>query len=182
MSLRLFAACPIPEDIADRLVPLQKDVRGASWRPPENFHLTLRFFGEIDEALARDLDDELGRIMEAPFEIRLKGVGSFGGREPNALWAGVEAPPVLAKLAAGCEKAARRVGLAPEKRSFTPHVTLAYCHGTTDMDVADYIERCVDFSTEPFWVDHFIMYSSRATKRASVYVDEAVYPLTGASG
>lgn len=179
MTLRLFAALPVPEEIADRLVPLQRDLRGASWRPRENFHITLRFFGEIDEALARDLDLELARVAERPFEMRLKGMGSFGGREPNAVWAGVEAPEALGRLAAGCEKAARRVGLAPEKRGFTPHVTLAYLHGTTDEEVAGFIERVGAFETEPFWADHFVMFSSVQTKRASAYVEEAVYPLGG---
>ena len=110
MSLRLFVAIPVPDAIADHLVLLQRAVGGAAWRPRENFHLTLRFFGEIDEMLARDLDDALGQIVAAPFEMRLSGVGSFGGREPSALWAGAEAPPVLARLASACERAARRAG------------------------------------------------------------------------
>jgi 2'-5' RNA ligase len=181
MTLRLFAAIPIPDAIGARLAPLQRDVAGASWRPTENFHLTLRFFGEINEALARDLDDEMGHILAAPFEMRLKGGGSFGGREPTAIWTGVEAPPVLVRLAAACEKAARRVGLPVEAKRFAPHVTLAYCRGTTDRDAALFIERLGDFRTEAFWVDHFAMYSSWSTKGASRYIEEAVYPLTAAS-
>ena len=98
MSLRLFLAVPIPEGIADRLLTLEADVPGASWRAAEQYHLTLRFIGDVDEAIARDLDTELGRIIAAPFEIALSGVGSFGGREPSALWAGVSAPPDLARL------------------------------------------------------------------------------------
>jgi len=179
MSLRLFAALPVPEEIADRLAALEVDVPGASWRDTEQYHLTLRFFGEIDEALARDLDHELGLIAEPPFEMRLAGAGSFGGREPTALWAGVEAPPALARLAAACERAAQRAGLPPEPRRFKPHVTLAYCHGTSDRDAADFQQFAAGFRTDPFWVDHFILYSSRATRSGSRYVDEAVYPLVG---
>jgi 2'-5' RNA ligase len=182
MTLRLFVAIPVPEEIGLRLVPLQRNLNGASWRPPENFHLTLRFFGEIDEANARDLDHELGLIAAAPFEMRLKGAGSFGGREPSAVWAGVDAPPALARLAAACEKAARRAGLPPEGRAFRPHVTLAYLHGTTDVDVAAYQQRLGAFETDLFWADHFAMYSSWSTKHGSRYVEEAVYPLTGAAG
>jgi RNA 2',3'-cyclic 3'-phosphodiesterase len=179
MTLRLFAAIPIPEDIAERLLSLEAEVPGASWRDAEQYHLTLRFFGEIDEAMARDLDHELGQIVEAPFEIALAGAGSFGGREPSALWAGVDAPPQLARLSAACERAARRAGLEPEARKFKPHVTLAYCHGTSDRDAADFQEFAASFRTEPFWVTHFCMYSSRATRSGSRYVEEAVYPLNG---
>lgn len=179
MSLRLFVAIPIPEDIAERLLMLKADVPGASWRLAEHFHLTLRFLGEIDEAYARDVDHELGRIVAAPFEIALAGAGSFGGKEPSALWAGVDAPPDLARLQANCESAVRSAGLAPEPRKFKPHVTLAYCHGTLDVDVANFLQDAAPFRTDTFWVDHFCMYSSRATKAGSRYVEEAVYPLTG---
>lgn len=179
MSLRLFLAIPLSSEIAEQLSPLQKALPGASWRPQETFHLTLRFFGEIDEALARDLDGELGLIEEAPFEMRLKAAGSFGGREPSAVWIGVEAPPALARLASASEKAARRAGLAPERRSFIPHITLAYLHGTTDIEAARFQERLGGFSTEPFWIDHFVMFSSHPTKQGSRYREEAVYPLVG---
>ena len=179
MSLRLFAAIPLPEDIANRLIDLQGEVHGASWRSLEQLHLTLRFFGEIDEALARDLDHELGLIAEAPFEIRLAAAGSFGGREPSALWAGVEPSASLKRLASACEKAARRAGLGPEARKFTPHVTLAYCRGTSDEDTAQFQQEIGAFRTDLFWVDHFCMYSSHQTRNGSQYVEEAVYPLTG---
>ena len=71
MSLRLFLAVPIPESIADRLLTLAADVPGASWRSAEQYHLTLRFIGDVNEAIARDIDTELGRIIAAPFAIAL---------------------------------------------------------------------------------------------------------------
>jgi RNA 2',3'-cyclic 3'-phosphodiesterase len=179
MSLRLFAAIPIPEEIAERLSSLEVETPGAFWRAREQYHLTLRFFGGINEAVARDLDHELGLILEAPFEIRLAGAGSFGGREPSALWAGVEAPPVLARLASACERAAQRAGLPPEPRRFKPHVTLAYCHGTRDRDAADFQQFAGGFRTDLFWVDHFRMLSSHSTRSGSHYREEAVYPLLG---
>ncbi|MBI1340739.1 RNA 2',3'-cyclic phosphodiesterase [bacterium] len=179
MSLRLFAAIAIPDEISDALVQLQRDLPGAAWRPREAFHLTLSFFGEIDEPVARDLDEEIAGIVAGPFQMRLASVGSFGGRQPTAVWAGVDAPPVLKAIAAGCERAARRVGLKPDGRAYTPHVTLAYCEGTTDVDVARYHERFSEFRSDRFWVDHFALFSSRPTKRTRAYVEEAVYPLTG---
>lgn len=179
MTLRLFAALSLPDEIVARLITLQRDIPGAAWRPPGSLHLTLRFFGEIDEGKARDLDHELGLIEAAPFEMRLKGAGSFGKREPTALWIGVDAPPDLARLAKGCERAARRVALPPEAREFTPHVTLAYSKGLTDMDAALFLERYAEFLSEPFWVQAFAMYSSWQGKGPNTYVEEAVYPLAG---
>lgn len=179
MSLRLFLAISIPEDIADRLMTLEADVPGAAWRAAEQYHLTLRFIGEVDEATARDIDTEVGRIVAAPFEISLQGAGSFGGREPSALWADVSPSPPLIQLANACESAIRNAGLAPESRKYKPHVTVAYLNGTYDTDVARFLAEAAEFRTTPFIVDHFCMYSSRTTKDGSRYVEEALYPLTG---
>lgn len=179
MSLRLFLAIPIPEDVACRLLALESDVPGAAWRTAEQYHLTLRFIGEVDEPTARDIDTELGRIAAAPFDIALSGVGSFGGKEPTALWAGVDAPPDLHRLAASCEAAIRNAALPPEPRKYKPHVTLAYLNGTLDHEVAHFLSDAAEFRTRAFTVDHFCMYSSRATRSGSHYVEEAVYPLTG---
>lgn len=178
MTLRLFAAIPVPDAVCERLATLQRDIPGAAWRPREAFHLTLRFFGQIDEALARDLDHELAEIIRPPFEMRLCGAGSFGKSEPTALWVGSDCP-ALAPLADACERAARRAGLPPESRKFVPHVTLAYSRGLTEFDAALFNQRYAEFRTEPFWVDQFAMYSSWPTKTASQYVEEATYPLTG---
>jgi 2'-5' RNA ligase len=179
MSLRLFLAVPVPESIADRLLALEADVPGAAWRSAEQYHLTLRFIGDVDEATARDIDTELGRIIASPFEIALSGVGSFGGKEPSALWAGVSAPPDLARLVTACETAVRNAGLPPESRKYKPHVTLAYLNGTLDHEVARFLSDAAEFRTASFPVDHFCMYASRATKAGSHYTEEAVYPLIG---
>lgn len=179
MALRLFLAIPIPVSVADRLATLETEAPGASWRTPEQYHLTLRFIGDVDEAVARDIDTEVGRIIAAPFEIALQGVGAFGGREPSALWAGVTDSPALARLAGACETAIRNAGLPPEPRRYKPHVTVAYLHGMRDVEAAHFLTDAAEFRTEPFVVDHFCMYSSRATRAGSHYVEEAVYPLVG---
>jgi 2'-5' RNA ligase len=179
MTLRLFLAIPIPETVSSRLLALESDVPGASWRTGEQHHLTLRFIGEVDEAVARDIDTELGRIVAAPFEIALEGAGSFGGKEPTALWAGVRDCPPLVRLANACETAIQNAGLSPEPRRYKPHVTIAYLHGTRDVEVAHFLADAAEFRAAPFIADHFCMYSSRATRAGSHYVEEAVYPLTG---
>ena len=139
---RLFAAIAVPEDIGDELAgELQTGLLCASWRPQINFHVTLRFFGEISHELAIDLDHALGEIEVSTFEIELDGVGWFGRRSPTAIWARVRETDALRSLSAQCERAARRLGLAAEKRPFVPHVTLAYLHDIPLEDVVQWADR-----------------------------------------
>ena len=140
-------------------------------------HITLSFFGEVDEDVASDLDEELARIRIAPFDLTVSGAGWFGGERPRALWLGVEGGEALALLASSCVRAARRVGLEPERRKYVPHVTLAYCHGTSAEAAAKYQQRLALFRAEPFLVDQFALYSSWLGKGPSQYVEEAAYPL-----
>ncbi|MBA4801008.1 MAG: RNA 2',3'-cyclic phosphodiesterase [Euryhalocaulis sp.] len=180
MTLRLFTAIEIPEEAADRLVPLQKGVGGAKWRPRENFHITLSFFGELEEPDAAELDANLAQIDQPPFEVTLKGAGCFGNKDPHALWIGVEENASLTRLAAACNKAARQSGLAPDKRPFTPHVTMAYLNGAEIKRVISFVQRLTLFELPSFPVDRFELWSSRPAKYgANHYISEAEYPLRG---
>ena len=179
MALRLFAAVTPSPQAADRMARLQRGVSGADWRLIENLHITLRFFGEVEEDVAEDLDHELARIRVKPFDVVVAGAGWFGGEKPRALWLGVNAPERLSGLAAACERAARRAGLDPESRKYIPHVTLAYCSGTSVEGAAAFTQRLATFRAPAFTVDRFYLYSSWLGKSQSRYTVEAEYPLTG---
>lgn len=177
MTLRLFAAIPIPDDVAAALAELQRGVDGAAWRTREHLHLTLRFFGAVEEPDARELDHELSRVRCAPFEVGLTSATWFGGERPTALVAEVARHEALLALAQDCERAARRAGLQPERRKFSPHITLAYCRTISVETAARFARRVSPIIAPPLWVDRFRLYSSWLGKGPSVYVDEAEYPL-----
>ncbi len=182
MSVRLFAALDVPDEIADRVMPLMRGVGGAKWRPRENLHITLRFFGEVQEPVADDIDAALSQIADStpPFEIALKGAGTFGGADPHALWLGVSENPVLRKLAADCERAARRLGLKPEPQKYTPHVTVAYLSNAAVDRVQAFTQSYALFETGAFRVERVGLYSSFVRRGApSLYRLEAEYPLFG---
>ncbi len=174
---RLFAALPVPAEFHPSLVKTQTGLSGASWRPAENFHITLRFFGDVSHASAHDLDELLAEISCPPFEVSLEGMGWFGRREPTAVWARVRESDALRALSAQCERAARRLGLEPDRRPFTPHVTLAYLHGTPLDETHAWVERHHAYRSGPFWAEGFHLYSSHSGKGPSRYVAEADYVL-----
>ena len=66
---RLFSAIEIPSSIAERLTLLRAGLSGARWIDPENYHLTLRFIGDVDRHTARDFTTALGEIVADPFEL-----------------------------------------------------------------------------------------------------------------
>jgi 2'-5' RNA ligase len=176
--IRLFAALAMPDGVAAGLLRRQRGIEGARWRPRESLHVTLRFFGELREDVARDLDSELGTLEAAPFEFHLEGAGAFGeGRDLTAVWAGVSDEALLRRLAKACETAARRAGLKPDTRQYRPHVTLAYLRRPDPAQVAAWIQANNLLKSPPIAADRFGLYSSRQTKEGSAYRLEAEYRL-----
>ena len=178
--IRLFAALEIPPEIAEGLARRQQGLPGAKWRPLESLHVTLRFFDELPEPQAADLDAALAGVSVAPFELELEGVGAFGeGHQLNAVWAGVKDSEPLRLLAGRCESAARRAGLKPEGRAFRPHVTLAYLSRTVDQGrVAAWIRNHNLLHSPPWRATWFGLYSSWRSHEGSRYDLEREYPLS----
>jgi 2'-5' RNA ligase len=179
--IRLFAALSLPPDIELALTALQNGLPGARWRPADSLHITLRFFGEIAEDVAADLDAELAGLEAPAFDLALRGVGCFGeGAGVDAVWAGVMGAAALDRLARSCETAARRAGLKPETRNYRPHVTLAYLRRPEPAAVAAWIQRHNLLRSPPFRVESFELYSSRLGREGSRYRKERTYPLAPA--
>src|ERR1700740_3499432 len=122
---RLFTGLEIPAEIGQTLSHLRGGLPGARWIDPENYHVTLRFIGDIDGIWANEIASMLFRVNRKPFEVKLQGLSSFGGRKPRAVVASVEPSRPLIELQAELERMMQRMGLDPEGRKFTPHVTLA---------------------------------------------------------
>jgi 2'-5' RNA ligase len=180
MSLRVFAALPVPEEIAEQVTPLLKGVPGAKWRPQENFHITLAYYGEWPEDTIAELDHELSLIRVAPFDLRLTGTGHFGKASPTQLWLGVEGGEALERLARQCYRAGTRAGMEMEKRNYTPHLTVAYLNMAEIVRVQKFHERLNLWQSQPFLADRFHLYSSHARGRGpNAYEIEAEYPLMG---
>jgi len=173
---RLFTAIEIPAEIGQSVALLRGGLPGARWVDPENYHLTLRFIGDIDDALARDITFMLGTVRRAAFDLRIEALSSFGGNRPRALVAAASEIPELLDLQADHERLMQRIGLEPE-RNYKPHVTLARLRDSSSRQVADYLSTRQPFRSPPFKVSRFVLYSSRASVGGGPYIVEAAYPL-----
>jgi 2'-5' RNA ligase len=130
--MRLFVAIELPDgararlaDLAQRLAPVTESV---GWVAPEAYHLTLKFLGEVADEARKEVEAACAAAAAAvkgPFEVRLCGAGAYPSlRRPRVIWAGVDAPEALARLAAAVEEELEPLGFPREKRPWTAHVTL----------------------------------------------------------
>jgi len=179
MSIRLFTAIDLPEPVKNALTILCSGVPGAKWVKRDQMHLTLRFIGDVDEKQFTSIRDVLGGIQIAPFQIRLESVGQFPPKgAPRVLWVGVQAPDILGMLYQQIESALTSLGLEPENRPYSPHITLARLKTAPPPDaMRTFFSRHAQFQTGSIPVDSFILYSSTLTPNGSIYRKEAIYPL-----
>ena len=176
--MRLFVAIDLAFPLRQALSRLAGGLPGARWIPPENYHLTLRFLGEMPGHRAEELDMALAALRGRGFSLQLGGVGvqEKAGRSV-ALWAGVERNPALEHLQAKVETAVQRIGFEPERRRFSPHVTLARLDGAPSAKLVEWLQAHALARAEPMPVRHFTLFSSRLGKDQAVYTPEVEYDL-----
>ena len=176
--LRLFVALALPALVKTQLAALVGGIPGARWIPPENYHLTLRFIGEIEPWRAEEVDAALAAIRAPRFELALAGIGTFekAGRIMS-LHVNAERSEALSRLQSKVETALQRVGLEPERRRFAPHVTLARTDKAETHKLVSFLQVHALFRPPPVMVEHFTLFSSRLGKEAAHYVPEVEYEL-----
>jgi len=174
---RLFTALEIPQNAAMSLSLLRGGLPGARWIDRENFHITLRFIGDVDHRTADEVVAALDRVRRHQFELTLSGTGFFRSKKPHSIWAGVQQTPALMALQAEHERICQRIGLPAEPRKFTPHVTLARLRNARVDDVVHYLTGRGNFVTGPFIASRFVVMSSRDSVGGGPYVMEEAYPL-----
>jgi 2'-5' RNA ligase len=174
---RLFTGLEIPREVGASLSLLRGGLPGARWIDPDNYHITLRFIGDIDDRLAQDIALLLDGMRRRSFEVRFGALQAFGGRKPRAIVATVEPVQPLLELQAEHERLMQRLGLEPEGRKFTPHVTLARLRDSSSIDVADYLSARGPIFGSSFRVSRFVLFSAKASVGGGPYVVEADYPL-----
>jgi RNA 2',3'-cyclic 3'-phosphodiesterase len=180
--LRLFAAVEIPEDIrgalAEAVLPVRERFPKARWVPIQNQHVTVKFLGSTYPRLVEWVTGSISTVAgrHAPFPTRVEGLGTFpSGRKARVLWAGLDdGDGRLERLAAALDEALARE-FAPEKRAFTPHLTVARFDPPAPLDPLE-----VAFESEPFEIDRIVLFRSHLRRPAPVYEPLEIFPLGSA--
>ena len=175
---RLFVSIDLPKLVKREVAGICLGLPGARWVADEQIHLTLRFIGEVDGGVVQDIREGLAEIQSSAFAMRLVGLDFFPPRgTPHVLWAGVEPVEPVVALRNRVESILVRLGLEPEGRKFSPHVTMARLRNTPVARLTHYLAGNALFASSEFEVDAFYLYSSVLTKEGAIHQVEASYPL-----
>jgi len=169
---RLFVAIDFPPEIKLSLSELCIGVPGARWVAPGNFHLTLRFIGEVDDPTAAGIAAALQQVGAPRFWLTLAGVGQFGG---HTLWVGVEQNPALLRLQNAVESQLREITPSADARPYRPHVKLA--HSRRRRSFRPFLREHAGFCAGPFEATEFSLIESHLSKSGAVYEHRADYLL-----
>lgn len=186
--MRSFVAIELPAavraELASRVAALRRQLPPARWVPTRNYHLTLRFLGDVEASQAAALAARLAVVFQraTPFELQLVDGGCFPPRRPaRVVWAGLAAAPELVALQAEVERAcADELVLAPERRPYRPHLTVARCRRPWPPAAAERWRRGMRGALgEAFAVREGVLMESRLGSGGAVYRARARLPLEG---
>ena len=130
LHMRLFVALDIDEPIRERIARFVGEVRGRApevrWVQKESLHVTLEFIGERPDGSVPEIERALRGVSASAFRLSFRGCGFFPTeKSARVFWIGIEADAALAELAAHIEHVLVPLGIEAEKRTFSPHLTLA---------------------------------------------------------
>lgn len=180
--MRLFVACEIGEALAAKTAELSRELQRrtaaaaptskVTWIPPDRLHLTIRFIGEVDDergaAVGAALAEPLG---VTPFDLTLAGAGAFPrGGAPRVLWVGVSAGRE-ALVAAEREVSSRlaRLGIPPEERAYSPHLTLARVRDAAGLRTAPLLDGLTASVIGTVHIDAITLFQSKLSPKGPTY-------------
>ena len=182
--MRLFVALELDEAVRSRTAVLLRQLEPAAsqvkWVKPQSLHLTLKFIGEQPEDKLSALVEALAAVpAPGPLEVSFRGLGCFPNeRHPRVFWVGVLAPPALGQLAAAVERALAPLGIEPEQRPFSPHLTLGRLRQGSrlwSLPLGWEAHRSEDFGH--YTATELFLYQSRLSPHGAEYVKLKHFPL-----
>jgi 2'-5' RNA ligase len=176
--IRSFLAIEIPRTILKKIEGIQEDLKSSRadvrWVSPEKVHLTLKFFGNIDESkidpIVKSIEEPI-RITP-PFSLKVRGVGAFPHlKNPRVIWMGlVDEKEVLTSFQKQLERELGKIGFEPEERTFHPHLTLGRMKSSKEREeLTGRIERHKEEEFGDFQIERIVLFKSDLKPTGPIY-------------
>jgi len=171
--MRLFIAFEVSESAHTHILELQKKLTGAKLTFTKNFHLTLKFLGEVTPAQADEIKKRLSKVKFTPFTAALDGTGVFPETgTPRVVWIGIEPHDIICELQKNIDEELH--GMFAKEKSFQPHITLARVKEITDKKFAEHVKN-IKVELLSFEIKEFKLIESQLTSEGPIYKDIAVF-------
>lgn len=178
--MRLFTAINIPDPLRDGLAAIQDEsALSARWTDPEQFHVTLRFIGDVTDAQATRYEEALTAVDVPPVRAEPYGLDVLPSRRsPRVVVLGLERTNSMMALYETVSSALEAKGLDPEDRTYRPHVTLGRLDNPAPESVHDFLQAHENHSFSAFVADRFLLYESTLSPDGAIHEPQAIYPLS----
>jgi 2'-5' RNA ligase len=182
-AMRCFVAIEIPQPIQELLKPLQtclqSKIRRASWTKLGNFHLTLKFLGDVHPETIDVVSEAIRNVVEAqaPFSIQLGGVGAFPNlARPRVLWVGIKQGGLtVSRLAKSVNFELKRLGFPTDNR-FHPHLTLARLRAPMNLEpLQDMLRQYETIDSAVVNVNEITLMQSQLHPNGAIYTSLNLY-------
>lgn len=176
---RIFLGLSIPSAVKSQLISLQGGIPGANWVDPENYHITLKFIGEVDEITKEDIAESLDDLSFPTFQINLQGIDIFSrGNDPHHLWVKPNPEEPLLKLNSKIENHLQNyLNLKKDTHKFTPHLTIAKLKNSNLNKVGQFIQWHNLFKSITFDITEYTLFQSLLTPKGAVYKPLDIFSL-----
>lgn len=187
MGIRSFLAFELAPDIKTQIETLSEELKDSNlpvrWVKPENIHLTLIFFGDVEENVIEDIKEKVNEAVKgmASVKIRLKGVGVFPNlKRPRVVWVGLGGDiDRLSDLRDNLQSKLNALGFIPERRPFKPHLTLGRFKGRTSgtYEIKNILERYYETKSDICYLKEFILFKSDLKPNGAEYTKICTWTL-----
>lgn len=178
--MRLFTALDLPNTLRERFADLRDDAAlDARWSPPDQYHITLRFIGDADEAEFPHYRDAVASVQASPVSCQPYGLDVLPSRRnPRVLMVGMERTDSILALYEALSDALADLGLERDDRTYRPHVTLARLNDEAPETVHRFLRTLDDLDLSDFTASAFHLYESTLTHDGAVHERRATIPLS----
>jgi len=183
-TIRLFVALLPTEPVRREIARLAEGADGVRWVSAAQYHLTLRFIGDVDRSLLAGVESALDRVHVKTFFLDVGGAGGFPPRgHPSVLWAGLSRRhPLLHQLRQQVDDHLLTTPVSFELRSFVPHITIGRCREAPPVQVSHWLKKHREFVGPTWPVDAFHLMVSERVDGILAYRSHRRFELESASG